>query len=133
MKLRLKEEPGEWRKTALLSALGLAALCCLLRWRRVLPATGCGVGLGLLGLLAVAAMVRPIWFRGYYRLSMRAGFGASRVMGLVVLMVVFWVVVTPLGLAMRLFVKDPLRLRRRKDAKTYWAEVRRKSSLDQLF
>jgi hypothetical protein len=35
---------------------------------------------------------------------------------------VFFLVVMPIGFAMRLFGKDPLRLRFDQDAKTYWIE-----------
>jgi len=49
------------------------------------------------------------------------------------LALVFFIVVTPLGLAMRMLGKDPLRLRRPAGAESYWSEVRRKSSLDRLF
>jgi hypothetical protein len=133
MKLKLKEEPKEWRKAAWLSALGLALLSSLLRWRRVLPVAAWGVVLCLLAALAVAAALRPRWFRGYYRFSAKVGFGLSQMAGGVVLALLFFIVVTPLGLALRLLGKDPLLLRRPPGAQSYWSEVRRKSSLDRLF
>jgi hypothetical protein len=133
MKLKLKEEPKEWRKAAWMSALGLALLTSLLRWRRVLPLAAWAVALCLLAALAAAAALRPRWFRGYYRFSAKVGFGLSQMAGGVVLALVFFIVVTPLGLAMRMLGKDPLRLRRPAGAESYWSEVRRKSSLDRLF
>ena len=133
MKLKLKEEPKEWRKAAWLSALGLALLSSLLRWRRVLPVAAWGVVLCLLAALAVAAALRPRWFRGYYRFSAKVGFGLSQMAGGVVLALLFFLVVTPLGWVLRMLGKDPLRLRRPAGAESYWSEVRRKSSLDRLF
>jgi hypothetical protein len=133
MKLKLKEDPKEWRKAAWMSALGLALMSSLLRWRRVLPAAAWVVILCLLAVLAMAAALRPRWFRGYYRFSARLGFALSQLAGRVVLTLLFFIVVTPLGLVLRMLGQDPLRLRRPVSAKSYWSEVRRKSSLDRLF
>jgi len=133
MKLKLKEEPKEWRKAAWMSALGLAIFSSLLRWRRVLPVTAWEVVLCLLAGLAVVAALRPRWFRGYYRFSARLGFGLSQLAGWAVLAILFFIIVTPLGLVIRMLGKDPLRLRRPSGAGSYWTEVRRKSSLDRLF
>lgn len=133
MKLKLKEDPKEWRKAAWMSALGLALLSSLLRWRGVLPVAGWGLVLFLAAALAAAAALRPGWFRGYYRFSARMGFGLSQAAGLVVLTLLFFIVVVPLGLVMRMLGKDPLRLRRPAGRESYWSEVRRKSSLDRLF
>ena len=133
MKLKLKEEPKEWRKAAWMSALGLALLSSLLRWRRVLPLAAWSLVLGLLAALALAAALRPCWFRGYYRFSAKLGFALSQMAGRVVLSVLFFVIVTPLGLVLRMMGKDPLRLRRPADASSYWSEVRQKTSLDRLF
>jgi hypothetical protein len=133
MKLTLKEEPKEWRKAAWMSALGLALLSSVLRWRRVLPVAGWGFVLDLLAALAVAAALRPRWFRGYYRFSTKLGFGLSRLAGYAVLALLFFIVITPLGLVLRMMGQDPLRLRRPAGAQSYWSEVRGKSSLDRLF
>jgi hypothetical protein len=133
MKLKLKDEPKEWRKAAWMSALGLALLSSLLRWRRVLPVAAWGLVLCLLAALAVAAALRPRWFRGYYRFSAKLGFALSQMAGRIVLALLFFIVVTPLGLVLRLLGKDPLRLRRPVGAESHWSEVRGKSSLDRLF
>jgi len=133
MKLRLKEEPKEWRKAAWMSCLGLALLSSLLRWRRVLPVAAWELVLCGLAALAVAAAVKPRWFRGYYRFSAKLGFALSQVAGRAVLAVLFFLVVTPLGLVLRMLGKDPLRLRRPKGAESYWSEARRESSMEQLF
>jgi hypothetical protein len=133
MKLKLKEEPKEWRKALWMSALGLALLSTLLRWRRALPVAAWGLVLCGLVALAVAAAVRPRWFRGYYRFSAKLGFALSQLAGRAVLALLFFIVVTPLGLVLRMMGKDPLRLRRPVGAESYWSEVRGKSSLDRLF
>ena len=133
MKLKLKEEPGEWRKAAWMSLLGLALLSSVLRWRRILPIPAWIAILCILVMLAVTAGFQPRWFRGYYRFSARMGFALSQFAGCVVLVLFFVFVITPLGLAMRILGKDPLRLRRPASGETYWSEIGRKSSLDRLF
>ena len=133
MELKLKEEPKEWRKAAWMGTLGLALFSSLLRWRRVLPLAASVAILCLLAALAVAVAMRPRWFRGYYRFTAKVGFGLSQVAGGVVLALFFVIVVIPLGLAMRLLGKDPLRLRRPARAESHWTEVRRESSLDRLY
>jgi hypothetical protein len=133
MKLKLKEEPKEWRKQALLTALGLALISSLLRWRRILPPDRWLGVLAALGLIAVCAALWPRLFRGYYRFSMRLGFQLSQFMGRVLLTLVFFLLVTPLGWTLRLAGKDLLLLKRPRDAVSHWRQARECSPLDQLF
>jgi hypothetical protein len=70
------------------------------------------VVLCLLAGVAVGAALRPRWFRGYYRFSSKLGFAISRMAGFAVLALLFFIVITPLGLVLRMMGKDPLRLRR---------------------
>jgi hypothetical protein len=133
MKLVLKEEPKEWRKAVLMSALGFALMSSLLRWRRVLPQTAWLAVLCLLAVVAVSALLRPRLFRGYYRFSTRLGFGFSRIAGYAVLAAFFFIIITPLGLILRMLGQDPLRLRRPAKMDSYWSKVRDPSSLDRLF
>ena len=133
MKLKLKEDPKEWRKITLMSAMALAVFSSLLRWRHKIPASVWVAVLALLAIVAIAAVAQPRWFRGYYRISNKLGFAISQFAGAVVLAVFFFVIITPLGLAMRLIGKDPLRLRRPNGASSHWSKVEGKPSLDRLF
>jgi len=133
MQLRLKEDPAEWRKSVLLAAVGLALVSSVLRWRGVLPSMGWIAILTLLGVTACAAWIRPRWFRGYYRVSMRLGFALSQVVARVVLILLFVLLVTPLAVLFRLLGKDALRLKRQKGAASYWVASRETSPLDRMF
>ena len=133
MKLKLKEDPKEWRKAALLSALGLAMLSSLLRWRRVLPNAGWLAVLAVLALVAAAACLRPRLFRGHYRFTHKLGFHASQYVGYFLLGLFFLVVLTPMGLVLRALGKDPLRLKRPAKDKTCWTEAKESGPLDRLF
>jgi hypothetical protein len=133
MKLKLKEDPKEWRKQALLAALGLAVLCSLLRWRRVLPQHVWLAVLAALGLVAISTLLRPRWFRGYYRFSMRVGFAISQVIGFVALVLFFIFILTPLGWVLRFAGKDPLQLKRPANTTTFWRTTKDPNPLDRLF
>ena len=133
MKLTFQEDPKEWRKSALLTALGLAILSSVLRWRRVLPVNIWCALLALLGLVAICAMLQPRWFRGWYRLSLWLGFYSSQFMGRCVLALFFFFILTPVGWVLRLTGKDPLQLKRPHNAKTCWHPARDSSPLDRLF
>src|SRR5580692_8396847 len=108
MRLKLTEDPGEWRKAAWFSAFGLALLSSLLRWRGVLPLFAWMAVLAALTGAAVCVWFWPRAFRGWYRFSRRISFGVIEILGRAVLAVFFLVCLTPLALAMRAFGKDPL-------------------------
>ena len=133
MKLNLKDEPREWRKSALLAAFGLALVSSVLRWRHVLTTKTWLVILGVFGVLAVAALVQPRLFRGYHLFSMRLGFAISQFVGRVVLVLLFIFILTPLGLILRLAGKDPLQLKRPANADTCWQTAKDPGPLDRMF
>jgi hypothetical protein len=133
MKLRLKEDPKEWRKAVWFGALGFGLLSSLLCWRGVLTVPGWLAILTALALIALTAALRPRWFRGYYRGVSWVGFHVGQVVGFVLLTAVFLLVLTPLGLVLRLAGKDLLRLRRSPEAQSYWSAARPGNSLDRLF
>ena len=70
--------------------------------------------------LVLVALARPVMLRPLNRLWTRFGLLLSRVMNPVVLGLMFFVVVTPLGWLMRLAGKDSLKLRRDPEARSYW-------------
>jgi len=133
MKLNLKDEPKEWRKSALLAALGLALMCSVLRWRHILATPTWLVILGALSAASIAALLQPRWFRGYHRFSMRLGVVLSQFLGRVALILFFLFILTPVGFALRLAGKDPLQLKRPANADTFWRQTRDAGPLDRLF
>jgi hypothetical protein len=132
MKPNLKDEPKEWRKSAVLTAVGLALLSSLLRWRHVIGNDAWLAILIGLALAALLAVLRPRWFRGYHLLSMRVGFAISQFLGRVLLAIFFVLFLTPMGWVLRLMGKDSLQLKSRKTI-TYWQQAKDSSPLDRLF
>jgi hypothetical protein len=133
MRLKIKEDPREWRKFTLLTLLGFAVLGSVLRWRKVLPVPGWIAWLALMVLVGLMSLLKPAWFRGYYRVGTRFGFRVTQFLGQALLLFVFILVLTPLGLCLRLAGKDLLRLQRDSKAKSYWQTARAPGSLERLF
>jgi hypothetical protein len=134
MKLKYKEEPKEWRKSALLTLGGLALISSLLCWWRHVLTLKIWLGvIALLAVVAVCAALQPRWFRGWYRVSLWLGFYLSQFLGRLVLAGFFIFIVTPLGWLLRLAGQDPLQLKLPKKADSYWSQSREPNPLDRLF
>lgn len=133
MKLNLKDEPREWRKSALLLLLAPAIFSSLLRWRQHLDQRTWFIILLVLAATAMVAVLRPRWFRGYHLFSMRLGFAISRLLGRWFLTLFFSLILTPVGWMLRLAGKDLLQLRRTSSDKSYWQPARIPGPLDRLF
>jgi hypothetical protein len=133
MNIKYKEDPRAWRKNTLLTLLGVLVLSSLLRWRRVLS-VGAWIAILLIILcVAIAASVRPQWFRTYYRFSTWSGFWSSQWVARGFLTLMFVVLILPAGIIMRMLGKDPLRLKHPRSAESYWKPVKQGGSLDRLF
>lgn len=65
------------------------------------------------------ALINPEWLRWPYRTWMRFGLLASRVMTPLVLGIVFFGMIAPMALVMRLMGKDPMRREFDPDRKSY--------------
>jgi len=131
--LRLKENPREWQK--FVAVIGTAAniVVWLLWWRGAL-ALALPVTIATFALLAlVTALLRPQWFRGFYRGGMTVSFHFGQVIGKVLLTIFFFFVVTPMGLLLRLMGKDLLQLRRDQTAKTWWHPAKNNREFDRMF
>jgi DMSO/TMAO reductase YedYZ heme-binding membrane subunit len=133
MKLKLSEDPKEWRKNAWLTLGGVAFLSSVIRWRRHISTPTWETILAVVVMIAILAAIQPQLFRGFYRFSMKLGFKISQVAGFVALVFFFAFIITPAALVMRMMGKDPLRLRHPANTESYWSEARAKSSLDQMF
>jgi hypothetical protein len=133
MRVKYKEDPKAWRKSTLFTVVGLLLLSGLLRWRQVLTGEAWAGAVAVLLLLGLAVCLRPSLFRGYYRFSTWAGFWSSQWVARAVLVIIFALIIVPAGIITRLAGKDPLRLKRAPDAKSYWRPAKQGGSLDRLF
>lgn len=77
---------------------------------------------GIGGALVVLGGAAPVILKPVYRVWMALAVVLGFVMTRVILTVVFFLVMTPIGLVMRLLGKDPLHRRLDPDAASYWIE-----------
>jgi hypothetical protein len=113
----LRSEPRDLRKFGLTVGGVFALLGLWFLYRHKSYAWYClapGLGLMALGLL-VPRMLRPIFF-GW----MTVGLALGMVVSSILLTLLFYVIVMPIGLAARVMGKDFLSLRLEPNAPTYW-------------
>jgi len=80
-------------------------------------------GSGLLsGLFLAAAILRPSLLRWLNVAWFRLGILLAKIVSPVVVGVIFFLILTPVGLLTRMFGRDELKLRLRPDANSYWAD-----------
>ena len=91
------------------------------------------------GVLAVSLVVaaagswRPAWIRPVYITWMAAVMPIGVVVSYVVLAIVWYLVITPVGLTMRLCGRDPMRRRFDPQATTYWIPRPESSPIHRYF
>ncbi len=78
--------------------------------------------LGVSGVFLALALLRPVLLAPLNRLWTRFGLLLHRIVSPLVLGLMFFLVLTPSGWAMRLLGKDPLRLAFEPEAESYWIE-----------
>ncbi len=71
-------------------------------------------------LFLVVAVTAPSILAPLNKLWLKLGLLLHRVVSPIVLGIMFFLVITPMGLLMKVFGKDPLRLRFDRGASTYW-------------
>jgi len=133
MRPKLKEDPREWRRFAW-AALAVVGIVAVVLWRRGALGTGGFLAVVVASLLlAGGATLRPRPVRPVYRAAMTVAFYLGQVMGRLLLALAFLLIVTPLGLVLRLAGKDLLRLRRDRRSASYWRPARYTSEFDRQF
>jgi hypothetical protein len=78
--------------------------------------------LGAGALMAAATIARPQVLAAPNRAWTKLGLALGRIVSPVAMGVLYFLVITPFGVAMRLAGKDPLRLKREAGARTYWID-----------
>jgi Saxitoxin biosynthesis operon protein SxtJ len=118
------------RSFGLTFAGAFAALGAISLWRGGLERGAWELGLAV-GLLVVAAFA-PGMLAPLNRAWAWIGRGLSHVLNPLLIIVLFYGVVTPVGLAMRAVGKDPLRRRRDPQSSSYWIDCREGSKTSDM-
>jgi hypothetical protein len=135
MRLRLKEDPREWRKFAWVLSGALTLVTALLIYR--LRSFG-APAIASLSLAVFVFFTGSLWPRPYrpvYRMAMRVSHAIGQVVGRVLLGLLFVFLLLPLALVLRLTGRDLLRLKnpRPPPPDSYWQPVRSPGPLDRMF
>jgi hypothetical protein len=133
MRIKLKEDPREWKKFTAAIVILLSLLAVSLWKRHILPPLILGVMLAFLALALAVCLVRPRWFRLLYRVGMSIGSAIGQVVGVILLALFFLLVLTPLAWILRLFSRDLLKLKKDGKATTYWMSARPNEDFDRGF
>jgi len=75
---------------------------------------------GIAATFALIAQVKPALLAGLNRMWIKLGVLLGKLVSPIVLGILFYGVLTPIGVVMRLTGKDPLRLTRNAEAKSHW-------------
>ena len=132
MKLKLKENPVECLKfTAVIGSM--FGLIWTLTWGRGIHQGPWWAG-WIPGIVAtILCSLFPRGFRGFYRVGTTLFFYLGQAMGTLLLFLFFILVLTPLGVILRLLGKDLLRLKKQQDVDTYWQTTRGTGGHDKMF
>jgi hypothetical protein len=131
--LRLKEKPIEWIKFAAVIGVAVNAVLWLLWSKGTLPVAVPCAAATIAVLFVITAVIRPYWFRGFYRGGMTVSFHIGQTIGKVLLVLFFFLFVTPTGLVLRLCGKDLLRLKRTPGEETFWQPAKGSREFDRMF
>ena len=131
--LRLKEYPFEWFKFTAVIAVVVNLILWGLYWRGIIAVAIPAATVVAALIIVTIAAIRPRWFRGFYRTGMTASFHVGQVIGKVLLVLLFFLIVTPLGLILRLMGKDLLLIRKNPGKATYWHPARNTREFDRMF
>ncbi|SVC32544.1 uncharacterized protein METZ01_LOCUS285398 [marine metagenome] len=131
--MRFKDTPSERRKFLLSLSIMLTIVVAVLLWRAIIAWPSAWLAWGGITVLLCVGLVWEAVGRCIHRAGMTLGFCVGRVFGTLFLLLLFFVVLLPLGLALRLFGKDLLQMRRwQAGAKSYWKTARPPGSLDSM-
>lgn len=133
MKVRFKEDPREWRKFTLSFGAAPLILGGLLWWREVIGARGFLILLTAVILFELVLLPSPRWCRAFYRGGLQVGTRIGNVMGQVLLTLIFFLILTPVGWVLRLAGKDLLQLERRPERDSYWHPARKDGGMERMF
>jgi hypothetical protein len=133
MRMRFKDTPRERRKFLVSLSIMLSVVVAVLLWRAIIPWPSAWLAWGTVAVMLCVGLAWEAAGRCVHRAGMMLGFCMGRVFGTLFLLLLFFVVLLPLGLTLRLFGKDLLQMRKWPPvAESYWKIPRPPGSLDRM-
>lgn len=119
----MKKTPKELKKFGLTMALICVLFSLIGIWKNG-TVTGFGLILSFLAVVfGVLAVFAPLTLRSFEKFWLALGEKINKFVTPVILSITFYVLITPLGLLLKLMGKDILSLKIDKTRSTYWEEV----------
>ncbi len=121
-----KKTTKELRNFGLVMAGAFAVLGAISYWRNSLPDNESTIWpymFGLAGFFLVFGLIFPRVLTPIEWFWMKLAFVLSIIVTHILVTLTFYIVITPVGLLMRLFGNDPLRLKFAKKEDSYWVKV----------
>jgi len=115
---RKEEQVSDYRAFGLWIGGAFCVISGLLYWKGF--PTGFKVTAAIGGLLLLAGLLRPVWLKYVYRAWMKFAFAIAWFNTRLILSLMFYLVMTPVAVLLRLFGKRPLVLGRDKQSPSYW-------------
>jgi hypothetical protein len=111
--------PPSERSFGITFAVVFALLAVWLYWRKGLPLAALACLTGSLGFL-ITALLHPSLLKSLNRYWLKLGLLLHRFVNPIIMGLLFFAVFVPIGLIMRAWGKDFMRLRRKGDDESYW-------------
>jgi uncharacterized membrane protein len=113
--------------------IGFGAIVAAVLYRRFESSTPSAVALLVTCFIGLVGLVAPVLVRPVYVVWMGLAFPIGWTVSHVMMLAVFYLVLTPIGISMRLCGRDPMRRRMDRDAKTYWLPRSARKDLTSYF
>ena len=118
MSLNLTEK-RDIRRFGLVALIFFGALCALGIWRQKLLLS---CFFGFLSLLGAGFVTMPQPMQPVYKTWLKIAHGIGRLVTGLMLTIAYYLVITPFGVAKRVFSQSPLPLKPDKEADSYWVK-----------
>jgi uncharacterized membrane protein len=113
--------------------IGFGAIVAVILYRRFESPTPSAVVLLITCIIGLVGLVAPVLVRPLYVVWMGLAFPIGWTVSHVMMLAVFYLVLTPIGISMRLCGRDPMQRRMDRDAKTYWLPRSTRKDLKSYF
>ena len=128
-----KPDRNELRKFGEISLAMLTVIALVFYWLDRLAAVGslylCAAGLGIFILSRISTkLVKPFYLL-LYAIALPIGFVLTNIL----MAIIYFIILTPVGLIFRLIHRDPLKRKLDPNAKTYWMPHRTPDALKRYF
>jgi hypothetical protein len=109
------------------------AIVAAVAWARTHSLAAAMIALAVGATSLAVGVVRPAWMRPVFVGWTLAAFPIGWLVSHLILAIIFYLVMTPIGLALRLTGHDPLRRRLNRSATSYWIEYNPHSRVERYF